>query len=530
MFCTEQRRIAIETFIKYGHSYADTIAELGYPNRATLRLWWKEYESTGAIPEGKGTRQSKYSDGQMRAAVDHYLEHGRSLSRTMRALGYPRGRQTLCDWIDELAPGSRKLRGPNPKNEPVPIEKKVRVVAELEARTGPAAEIAERNGVSRTAPYAWRREIMGHNGGDEKPQEKGLPVSKAYDDLPDDVEVLQDMLRRTKTQLRQVQLELDVRQATLEIIKKDQGTDPNRLTNQEKSELVDALRARWALTEILPVVGMAKSSYEYARNARAKGETEEHARARKAVVEAFEASGGTYGYRRVYAQVNAASEDDDRIGEWTVRGIMEEENLVARAAKKKRRYSSYEGEISEAPPNLLRDERGRHHFHADRPNELWITDVTEFRIPAGKVYLSPIIDCFDGMPLSWSISTSPDAEMANSSLLGACEWLGEGDHPKIHSDRGCHYRWPGWIKICNENGLVRSMSRKGCSPDNARCEGYFGRLKIEYFYGCDWSGVTIEQFMGMLDAYLRWYRDVRIKSDLGYKSPMAYRMELGLVA
>ena len=72
---------------------------------------------------------------------------------------------------------------------------------------------------------------------------------------------------------------------------------------------------------------------------------------------------------------------------------MGEEPLVARAAKKKRRYSSYQGEISEAPDNLLWDERGKHHFGADAPNELWVTDVTEFRIPAGKSYLSPIIDC-----------------------------------------------------------------------------------------------------------------------------------------
>ena len=185
--------------------------------------------------------------------------------------------------------------------------------------------------------------------------------------------------------------------------------------------MVTALRPRWKLCEVLPVVGMAKSSYEYARSAQARGETEEHAAARRAVIEAFEASGGTYGYRRIYARVNADVEDGEAIGEWTVRSIMEEENLVARAAKKKRRYSSYEGEISEAPPNLLRDDRGKHHFRANKPNELWITDVTEFRIPAGKVYLSPIVDCFDGMPLSWSISTSPDAEMANSSLLGACE-------------------------------------------------------------------------------------------------------------
>lgn len=134
------------------------------------------------------------------------------------------------------------------------------------------------------------------------------------------------------------------------------------------------------------------------------------------------------------------------------------------------------------------------------------------------------------MPISWTISTTPDAETANSSLLGACSQLKEGEHPKGHSDRGCHYRWPGWIKICKDHGIVRSMSRKGCSPDNARAEGFFGRLKIELFYGRDWSGVTLDEFADMLDAYLRWYRDVRLKSDLDYRSPMQYRRDLGLIA
>lgn len=355
-------------------------------------------------------------------------------------------------------------------------------------------------------------------------------MGKEFDDLPDDIEVLRDMLREAKMQLGKVQLGLDVRQATLEMVKKDQGADPEPLTNEEKAVMVEALRAEYRLREIPPVVGMAKSSCEYARNAQAGGEAEGRAAARRAVIEASGAGGGTYGYRRAPAQVNADAGDGAAIGEWTVRGIMEEENLVARAARKKRRYSSYEGEISEAPENLLRDERGGHRFHADKPNELWITDVTEFRIPAGKAHPSPIVDCFDGMPLSWSISTSPDAEMADSSLLGACKWLNEGDRPKIHSDRGRHYRWPGWIGICDENGLVRSMSRKGCSPDDARCEGFFGRLKIEFFHGCDWTGVTLEEFMDMLDAYLRWYRDVRIKGDLDYRSPMQYRRDLGLAA
>ena len=218
------------------------------------------------------------------------------------------------------------------------------------------------------------------------------------------------------------------------------------------------------------------------------------------------------------------------VGEWTVRGIMRDEGLAACAARKKRRCSSCGGEISEAPESLLRDERGRHRFHAGKPNELWITDVAGFRIPDGRACLPPIADCSGGMPPSWPVSTSPDAGMASPPLPGACRRLNEGDHPKIHPDRGCHCRWPGWMRICDENGLARSMPGKGCSPGSARCEGFSGRLVTELFHGCGWTGAALEEFMDMLGAYLRWYRDVRIKGDLDCRSPMQHRRDLGLPA
>ncbi|WP_130812076.1 IS3 family transposase [Olsenella sp. Marseille-P4559] len=519
MYSKEQRRKAIETFARFDHSYADTVAELGYPTTSALRGWWKEYQLHGDEFLEKSCRKPKYPDEKKQAAVDYYLEHGKSLTRTIRAMGYP-SREMLGTWIDELAPGQRKYRGPNPKKGVLPMEMKVQAVAELEARTGSAAEVAERYGVSRVAPYAWRRETLGHNEGN--PEEKGVPVSKPYDDLPDDIRELERMQSDLKAQVRKLQLEIDVRQATLEALKKEPGTDPNRLTNAEKAAIVSSLRPKWRLKDLLALMQMAKSSYEYAAAALVRPGSAERAELRAAVIKAFDDSGGTYGYRRIVAQTGA--------GEWTVRTIMDKEGLVARTAKRRRRHGSYQGEISEAPDNLLRDERGKHHFKSEKPNELWVTDVTEFRIPAGKSYLSPIIDCFDGMPISWTISTSPNAEMANSSLMGACAQLREGEHPKGHSDRGCHYRWPEWIKICDDHGIVRSMSRKGCSPDNARAEGFFGRLKIEFFYGRDWSGVTLDGFADVLDAYLRWYRDVRLKSDLGYRSPMQYRRDLGLIA
>lgn len=304
-YSEEQRRSAPETFIRFDHSHADTIAELGYPNRGTLRGWWREYERTGVVPVRKSVSDPTCTDAMKRAAADYYLGHGRSLARTARALGYPKSRQLPGEWIDEYAPGQRKRRGPGPDRGPVPLERKVQAVAELEARTGTAAEVAERNGVPRAAPCAWRREIMGHNGG--RQQEKGLPVAKETDELPDDIGQLQDMLREAKARLRQVQPELDVREATPEIVKKDPGTDPNRLANREKAPMAEALRGRQSLRELLAAVGMAKSSYECAKGALARGEGPERAAAREAVRAAFGESGGAYGYRRIYAQANSVN-------------------------------------------------------------------------------------------------------------------------------------------------------------------------------------------------------------------------------
>ena len=175
---------------------------------------------------------------------------------------------------------------------------------------------------------------------------------------------------------------------------------------------------------------------------------------------------------------------------------MKEEQLVVKI-KRPRKYNSYQGEISPAVDNLI-----NRNFSASKPNEKWLTDITEFAIPAGKVYLSPIVDCFDGLLVNWNISTSPDALLVNSMLDDATKLLSVGEKPIIHSDRGVHYRWPGWIDRMDKN---------------------------EMFYNADWSGVNISEFIGILNDYLYWYNEKRIKKSLGYLSPIEYRHRLGLV-
>ena len=180
--------------------------------------------------------------------------------------------------------------------------------------------------------------------------------------------------------------------------------------------------------------------------------------------------------------------------------------------------------ISPAPDNALNRD-----FSASAPNEKWLTEVPEFQALAGMVYLSPMNDCFDGMFVSWSIGTRPNVQSVDTMPDAAIDKVtASGDRPVAHSDCGGHYRWPDWLSRIAEARRVRSMSRKECSPDNAACEGFFGRPKTEIFVSRDWLSMTIEELVSAVDTYIRWYNDARIKNSLGLRSPNKYRRSLEL--
>ena len=140
------------------------------------------------------------------------------------------------------------------------------------------------------------------------------------------------------------------------------------------------------------------------------------------------------------------------------------------------RYNSYLGEVSLAPDNLL-----NRNFQADLPNRKWLTNITEFQLPAGKVYLSLMIDCFNGLVVSWTISTRRDADLVNTMLDKAIRTLPDTRRALAHSDRGTHYRWPGWLPHIEGVNLRRTIPAKGCTPDNAACAGILGIWKINSY-------------------------------------------------
>jgi transposase InsO family protein/transposase-like protein len=509
MYSYEDRLRAVRLYIKLGKRVGATIRQLGYPTENALKGWHREYEERGDLPAGYA-RQPMYSQAQKDRAVKHYIEHGRCIVATIKVLGYP-SRDLLSAWIEQAHPrGRARIAGRVPE---LPPETKQSAVIALCMRPASAQAVADAVGVSRGSLYKWKNQLLGHDAPVPMKREQDAPATSDRAELEQQVEALRRDIRR-------LQLEKDLLKKANELLKKELGIDRQDLTNREKTQLVDALRATYTLAELLCELDLPRSSYFYHR-ARLEM-ADKYAEVRQSMTDIFERNYRCYGYRRIHASLNDRSVS---ISEKVIRRLMKQECLVA-ATSKRRRYGSYMGEISPAPDNLLNRD-----FSAEAPNEKWLTDITEFQIPAGKVYLSPMIDCFDGMVVSWSIGTRPNAELVNTMLDAAIDKVAaSGERPMVHSDRGGHYRWPGWLTRITEAKLVRSMSRKGCSPDNAACEGFFGRLKTEMFFARDWLSTTIEDFVAALDAYIRWYNEVRIKSSLGFRSPAEHRRSLGLAA
>lgn len=175
------------------------------------------------------------------------------------------------------------------------------------------------------------------------------------------------------------------------------------LTNREKALIANSLRPARKLNEMLSELGISGSSCQY--QVEAMRRPDKHAGPRRRISEIFAASDGRYGHRRIRLDLRS---EGVRVSEKVVARLMREPDLVAKRGKK-RKYGSCKGEISDAPENLV-----KRNFHADAPNTLRLTGIAEFRIPAGKVYLSPVVGRFDGMVVSWAMSTSPNAEPASA--------------------------------------------------------------------------------------------------------------------
>ena len=254
---------------------------------------------------------------------------------------------------------------------------------------------------------------------------------------------------------------------------------------------------------------MARSVFYYHRSHMTDSDGYDSIRTK--IKTAYEDSHKRYGYRRICFELRNKGV---LINHKTVRKLMLQ--LGLKAIRKKKHYNSYKGEVGRVASNEI-----NRYFNADSPNQKWTTDVTQMEVCGTKIYLSPILDMFNGEIISYTISESPNMKMIKSMLDKAFRKHKELNGLIMHSDQGWQYQHAMYQSALKKHDITQSMSRKANCLDNAMMENFFGLMKNELLYINEFK--TADDFKRELRIYIQWYNNKRIKLRLNGMSPVQYR-------
>ena len=231
------------------------------------------------------------------------------------------------------------------------------------------------------------------------------------------------------------------------------------------------------------------------------------------ILSVFTLHKGRYGVRRIYHEL---LNKGYTVNHKKVQRLMHKMGLKGKRPKEK--YHSYKGEVGKIADNLI-----ERNFLASAPDRKWSTDVSQFNLPFGKCYLSPILDMYTNEIISYDLSLHPNYEQITHMLHKAF-----ADHPDLkglifHSDQGWQYQMEEYRKALQEKGIIQSMSRKGNCLDNCIMETFFGRMKNEMYYGHESEFETFEQFSRSVEEYIHYYNHERIQEKTKWMPPVMYR-------
>lgn len=284
----------------------------------------------------------------------------------------------------------------------------------------------------------------------------------------------------------------------------------HRPRERERAKAIEELRPEHTLPTLLEVTGMARSTFYY--HLKQLKFPDKYKQEKNEILSIYHDHKGRYGYRRITVEMHNRGYS---INHKTVLRLMNECGVKCQVRLKK--YRSYKGEVGAVVPDLL-----KRNFMAERPNQKWVTDLTEFSLFGKKLYLSPIMDLYNREIISYNIAEHPTFYQTMKMLEDAIKDLPDTPELILHSDQGWQYQMKRYQYRLREKGISQSMSRKGNCLDNAVMENFFGLLKSELLYLQKFE--SVDHFRKELEEYINYYNNKRIKTALNNMSPVQYRI------
>ena len=281
-------------------------------------------------------------------------------------------------------------------------------------------------------------------------------------------------------------------------------------------QVIQKLRQSFPLELLLDIAQLPRATYYY--HVKRQAAPDKYLDAQAAITGIYHENKGRYGYRRITADLRNRGFG---LNHKTVQRLMKKLGLVCRVRMKK--YHSYKGEVGKIVPNLL-----ERNFEAKKPNQKWVTDVTEFHLFGQKLYLSPILDLCSRDIVSYALSDRPRLPMVIRMLDSAFAQISDSTNLILHSDQGWQYQHKHYQRMLKKKGIRQSMSRKGNCLDNAVIENFFGLLKSELLYLQKFE--SMQQFKAELIEYLDYYNNSRAKAKLKGLPPAVHRQQALLAA
>ena len=287
------------------------------------------------------------------------------------------------------------------------------------------------------------------------------------------------------------------------------------VTSREKSKIVTELRKDFKLEVLLEITNMASSVYYYHQ----KGEKEriDHYEEVKEVIDYLyvDKHKKRMGYQRIHMELLKMGY---HIGKNKVNELMRDKGYLKTRKPKWRRYSSYNGDQGGIRDNLMNQD-----FTTTQPYEKAGTDVSLFPLDEESVYLSPIIDFHSREVLAYTASENAKTDKIMAMLRKLEKTHGKRiEGMMIQSDQGSQYQSSRYREKLEKMGIVQSMSRKANCLDNSPTENFFGRMKMEMWYGHEHEYKNVETLLAAIDEYISYYNTTRIISKLKM-SPVDYR-------
>ncbi|MFJ8246779.1 IS3 family transposase [Peribacillus asahii] len=355
-----------------------------------------------------------------------------------------------------------------------------------------------------SAISTWRKQLKIQGMGALQSKKKGyLSIKKESAKHPKQVPA-EGSVEALEARIKQLEMENEYFKK-VECLSSKQG----KITKQDKAQVVYELRHKYPVKALVKLAGLARSTYYDLVKKMNRPDPDADLKAE--IKRIYEEHEGRYGYRRICDEL---ANRRQKVNDKKVQRIMK--GLGLKSVVRMKKYRSYKGTVGKIAPNIL-----DRNFTADAPNQKWVTDITEFKLFSEKLYLSPVLDLFNGEIITYTLGSRPTYSLVSEMLEKALNHLPEDHQLLMHSDQGWHYQMKQYRHALESRGILQSVSRKGNCYDNAVMENFFGIMKSEFLYIKEFE--SVEHFKSELEKYKTYYNTKRIKAKLKGMSPVQYR-------